>query len=111
MGYFDFSNSCHYSRKAITTVPWVRYDVNGKIVESGRMLKKDILPSLQKNELIAHNMLLESNADHVLYGLKIYDRNDELEIVQFYNWLMDEEKFQRCATKCRNGIIYALHRR
>lgn len=111
MGNIDFGNCSGYSRQTLSLVPWVRFDRNGKAIESGRMSRKDILPSLQKNELIARDTMHATHAAHVLYGLKIYDRNDELEMVQFYNWEMDEEKFQKCAAKCRNGIVYALHRR
>lgn len=111
MGNLNFGYSSLCGKETLNDVPWVQYGRNGKVIASGRMSKKDVLPSLQKNELLAYNTMKRTNAAHVLYGLKIYDKNDDLEMVQFYNWEMDEEKFQRCATKCRNGIVYALHRR
>lgn len=111
MGHFNFNRSSCRSRKALKDIPWVRYDRTGRISASGRMSRKDILPALQMNELAARDLMERTNAEHVLYGLKIYNQYDELEAVQFYEWALDEERFQKCATKCRNGIVYALHRR
>lgn len=111
MGNFNFGYSSCCGAEALKTIPWTRFGRNGKIMASGRMYTRDILPSMQKSELIARETMRQSHAAHVLYGLKIYDRYDEIEAVQFYNWEMDEEEFEQYATKCRSGIVYALHRR
>lgn len=111
MKLLELSCNVLQDQQTVKEIPWVRYDKTGKISAAGRMRRKDVLQELQRNELIACELMKDTNAAHVLYGLKIYNRNDELERVQFYEWAMDEEDFQRCVTRCRNGIVYALHRR
>ncbi len=43
--------------------------------------------------------------------MKIYDEKNRLQMVHFYMWPMQEEEFDKLATRCRNALVYALHRR
>ena len=69
----------------------------------------DIPKVLQRFERDAAVTLKQSEADHVLYACKIYDADDNLVTVQFYNEPMDDETFDRVTRKARGAMIYALH--
>lgn len=75
------------------------------------MPASQVLPDIQKAEKKASKVLKETGADHVLYGMKIYDGENRLQIVHFYMWPMQEEEFDKLATRSRGTLIYALHRR
>lgn len=70
-----------------------------------------VLPDIQKAEQKASKVLKETGADHVLYGMKIYDEYGRLQMVHFYMWSMQEKEFDKLATRSRNALVYALHRR
>jgi len=59
----------------------------------------------------AQRVLRDSKMPHVIYGLKIYNDHDELSTIQLYTLAMSEEEFNKTAARCRNSIVYALHRR
>lgn len=69
----------------------------------------DIPGILQRFEKDAATVMKRTGADHVLYACKIYDANDNLVAVQFYNEPMDDETFERVTKKVRGALIYALH--
>lgn len=71
----------------------------------------DIPKILQKFERDAATVMKRTGADHVLYACKIYDADDNLVAVQFYNEPMDDETFDRVTRKVRGAMIYALHNR
>lgn len=71
----------------------------------------DIPKMLQRFERDAAVMMKKTGADHVLYACKIYDADDNLVTVQFYNEPMDDETFDRVTGKVRGALIYALHNR
>lgn len=56
----------------------------------------------------AAELMKTNNADHVLYGCKIYNDN-QLVAVQFYMEPLSDEDFYRITGKARNVMIYALH--
>lgn len=91
-------------------VRWVAYGRYGR-VGGGRMPASQVLPGIQKAEKKASKVLKETGADHVLYGMKIYDEENRLQIVHFYMWPMQEEEFDKLATRSRGALVYALHRR
>lgn len=91
-------------------VRWAAYGRYGR-VGGGRMPASQVLPGIQKAEKKALKVLKETGADHVLYGMKIYDEEDRLQMVHFYMWPMQEEEFDKLATRSRNALVYALHRR
>lgn len=56
----------------------------------------------------AAELMRASNADHVLYGCKVY-KEDQLAAVQFYMEPLTDEEFYRITGRARNVLIYALH--
>lgn len=78
----------------------------------GQMPLCTVQPELQKFEKEAHRLLKETGADHVLYGVKEYDRDGELEEVRFYLEPMNEDEFEERVVKKSAGLtVYALHAR
>lgn len=71
----------------------------------------DIPKMIQHFERDAAALMKKTGADHVLYACKIYDADDNLVTVQFYNEPMDDETFDRVTGKVRGALIYALHNR
>lgn len=69
----------------------------------------DIPKILQMFERDAAALLKRTDADHVLYACKIYDADDSLVAVQFYNEAMDDETFDRVTRNVRGAMIYAIH--
>ena len=69
---------------------------------------RDIQLNLQKFEQEAKKLLEETGADHVVYGMKIYE-DGHLKEARFYLQPMKEE-FERVA-KLRGVVVYALHKR
>ena len=80
---------------------------------SGVCPVEDIPKELQFFEALAKDAIKKGNADHIIYASKVYENDNKLEVVHFYNpviELSDKEFEER--TKGLNGyIIYALHRR
>lgn len=70
---------------------------------------RDIQLNLQKFEQEAKKLLEETGADHVVYGMKIYE-DGHLKEARFYLRPMNEEEFERVA-KLRGVVVYALHKR
>lgn len=69
----------------------------------------DIPKILRLFEREAAELMKKTGADHVLYACKIYDADDNLVAVQFYNEPMDDETFDRVTRQVRGVLIYALH--
>lgn len=92
---------------------WVRFTqwLSDGIVSFGQMPMRDVEKNLQKFELEAAKLLKDSGADHVVYGMKRYDDDGELEEVKFYMIPMDDEKFQKDVATLGGVVIYALHKR
>ena len=88
-------------------IRWSRWDSNGRI-ERGQMRWQDIQLYLQKFEQEAKKLLDETGADHVVYGMKIYE-DGHLKEVRFYLQPMSEEEFDRVAS-LSGVIVYALHK-
>lgn len=68
---------------------------------------------MREMEAFAKDKLVETGADHVVYGTKTYDENDVLVRVDAYlQPLQDADFYARTAALQRekNCIIYALHR-
>lgn len=69
----------------------------------------DIPEMLQRYERDAATVMKRTGARHVLYACKIYDADDNLVEVQFYNEPMDDETFSKVTRKARGALVYALH--
>ena len=87
------------------------YWQNGWVVELGRMPIKQIDQNLRLFERAAAEILRETGADHVLYGLKKYDENGELSEVRFYQEPMTDERFEKDVASMTDTVVYALHAR
>lgn len=96
------------------TTKWVSWSqwANGKgMVDYGQMPICDIGKNLRRFEQKAAKLLKESGADHVVYGLKIYNENGELDNVKFYLHPISDEEFQRDVATLTGCTVYALHKR
>lgn len=90
-------------------VRWTQWSVCG-LVGVGQMPLNQVQPNLQRFERMARRLLAEKNADHVLYGVKNYDDNGELEEIKFYLEPMDDERFERDVASIPGVTVYAVHR-
>lgn len=92
-------------------VKWRHWTANG-LVGFGEMPLQNVERELQKFEKEATRIQKETGADHVLYGVKEYDRDGELEEVRFYLEPMNEDEFEERVVKKSAGLtVYALHAR
>ena len=92
---------------------WVRwfYWHGGRLVDFGQMPKADVSRALREFETRAAELLQKTNADHVLYGLKLYNERDELNEVRFYQKPMTDEQFEKDVASKTGMVAYALHAR
>lgn len=90
-------------------VPWVQWS-GGRVVGAGKMTLKQVQENLKRFERKAREILAETEADHVLYGVKRYGDDGELEKVSFYLEPMDEERFGRDVASIPGVTVYAVHR-
>lgn len=92
-------------------VRWRHWTAKG-LVGFGEMPLQNVERELQKFEKEACRLLKETDADHVLYGAKEYDRDGELEEVRFYLEPMNDGEFEdRVVKKTAGLVVYALHAR
>lgn len=89
-------------------VKWTKWRVDG-MAEHGQMPKADVDMNLRRFEAAASKFLKETDADHVLYGLKYFNESGELEEVNFYLIPMTEEEFEEKVARLTGVQVYALH--
>lgn len=92
-------------------VGWSQWENGAGMVNFGQMPSTDVEKNLQEFKKKAAQLLEKSGADHVVYGLKVYDDNDELESVKFYMHPMSDAEFQRNVATLTGCIVCALHKR
>lgn len=90
-------------------VRWMQWGNEG-MVGYGQMPISEVQKNLQKFELAAKELLAKSNADHVVYGVKHYSDDGELESVRFYMQPMDNRTFQKNVASLHGVTVCALHR-
>lgn len=90
-------------------VRWSHWDAGG-MVGRGQMPLRQVQEDLQRFEREARKLLVETGADHVLYGVKHYDDAGELEEVRFYLQPMDDERFDRDVASAKGVTVYAVHK-
>ena len=90
-------------------VPWTQWS-SGGMVGAGQMTLKEVQENLQRFERKAKEILSETGADHVLYGVKYYGDDGTLEKVGFYLEPMDDERFDRDVSSISNATVYAVHK-
>ncbi len=88
-------------------IDWSQW-TEGGMVGMGQMTLQDVQGNLQKFEQEARKVMDETGADHVVYGMKIYE-DGHLKEVRFYLQPMSEEEFDRVAS-LSGVIVYALHK-
>lgn len=91
---------------------WVRWSqwTNEGMVNFGQMHLRDIPENLRKFAAQARAVLDETGADHVVYGLKVYDKDGDLEQVKFYMTPMTDKEFQEDVASLKGCVVYAMHR-
>lgn len=90
-------------------VKWYQYGENG-MIDFGQMPRKKIQESLSKFISEAGKVLSSTKADHVVYGLKIYNEEGVVECVKFYMLAMTDDEFQKDVASLKNCTVYALHK-
>lgn len=92
---------------------WVKWSqwADGSITNFGQMPICDVNKNLQRFEQEAQKLLNTSGADHVVYGIKFFNENCELESVRFYLYPMGDEAFQKDIATLSGCTVYALHKR
>lgn len=91
----------------VALTDWTR----ASVIDMGKMHIKNINEKLREYEKVAHKMLEETGADHVIYGVKYYDDNDRVEKVHLHMTPMDENTFCLRTEKLENALVYAVHKR
>ena len=92
-------------------VVWKHWTASG-LESFGQMPLRDVTKELQKFETEALRLLKQTGADHVLYGVKVYDGDGDLEEVRFYLEPMSEQEFEeRVAKNAMNWTVFAVHKR
>lgn len=92
-------------------VEWQQWTASG-LVGFGQMPLRDVQRELQKFEAEARKILRKTGAAHVLYGVKEYDSDGNLDTVRFYLEPMSEQEFEDRVVKNSAGMtVYAVHKR
>ena len=79
---------------------------------TGIIAVKDLANEMKFFEALAKDVLKEGKADHVIYASKVYDKNGELDVVHFYNPVIElsDAEFEERTRSLKDYIVYALHR-
>ena len=90
-------------------VRWSQWEQCG-MTGFGQMPVKNVDGHLREFAKKAKEVMSETGADHVVYGLKLYDDDGDLEEVKFYMLPMSDDDFQSDVASLKGCAIYALHR-
>lgn len=91
-------------------VKWQRWSEEG-LLQFGQMPLKNVQSNLDVFRQKALEILEETGADHVLYAVKHYNEDDELDMVKFYLEPMDDERYDRDVASASGVVVYAVHKR
>ena len=91
-------------------IRWTQWTEIG-LINYGQMPAMDVDKYLRDFERQAKEVLEETGADHVLYGIKSYDNDGNLEEVRYYMIAMDDDRFEKDVASKPGATVYALHRR
>ena len=91
---------------------WVRWSqwCEQGMVGHGVIRKNEMQAQLQRFEVKAREILADTDADHVLYGRKLYDEAGELEELRFYLLPMSDEEFEERVASLKGQQVYAVHK-
>lgn len=92
---------------------WVRRSQwsDAGMVAFGQMPKLDMQGRLREFEVEAKKLLKKTGADHVVFGVKLFDDDGRLEEIRFYLKPMDDAEFERSVANLPGCQVYALHRK
>lgn len=91
-------------------VKWQHFNQDG-YVGKDYMLKSDVSAKIKEFEKIAANLLIETEADHVLYAIKYFDEYSNLDEVKFYELPMSDDEFEYPVARQVRVQVFALHRK
>ena len=91
-------------------IRWSQWEAAG-MINFGQMPMEAIDKNLQAFENAAKEVLEKTGADHVLYGVKRYNEDGDLEEVRFYLLAMTDEEFEKDVASKSGITVYALRRR
>jgi len=80
------------------------------MVGAGTMRKREMQEQLQRFEVKAREVLAETDSDHVLYGIKFYDKNDEVVDLHFYMMPLSDKEFDERLGRKSGQQVYAVHK-
>lgn len=90
-------------------VKWSHINQDG-FVGKDYMLKSDVPDKIREFEKSAKQILEDTDADHVLYAIKYFDENSNLEEIKFYELPMTNEEFEDRVARQVRVQVYALHK-
>jgi len=90
---------------------WIRWSQwgDGGMLAFGQMPVKEVDRWLREFGDRAKEIMDSTGADHVVYGMKLYDDDGSLEEVKFYLYEMGDEEFYKDVSTLKGCTIYALH--
>ena len=91
-------------------IRWTQWKEAG-MINFGQMPARDVDKYLQDFERQAKEVLEETGADHVLYGVKGYNLDGDLDEVRFYMIAMDDDRFEKEVASKAGVTVYALHKK
>lgn len=91
---------------------WVRWShwTDAGMVEFGQGPLNKLEESIREFEKEAKKVLEDTGADHVVYAVKEYGDDDELDEIRFYMIPMSDEEFQKDVASKPGLRVYALHK-
>ena len=91
---------------------WVKWSTwtEAGCTNFGEMCLKDVGKHLREFGAEAKKLLDKTGADHILYGVKLYNNDGELEKVKFYLLPMSDEEFEKVVANKRKTLVYAYHK-
>lgn len=91
---------------------WVRWShwTDTGMVEFGQGPLNKLEESIREFEKEAMKVLEDTGADHVVYAVKEYGEDDELDEIRFYMIPMSDEEFQKDVASQPGLRVYALHK-
>lgn len=90
-------------------VRWSHWTDAG-MVEFGQGPLNKLEESIREFEKEAKKVLEDTGADHVVYAVKEYGKDDELDEIRFYMIPMSDEEFQKDVASQPGLRVYALHK-
>ncbi len=91
----------------MTEIKYTEWGRNG-LFSHGTMTLREMDRSLKEYGEYASKVLRKEDADHVLYGIKMY-KDDKLSEIRFYMMPMTEKQFDKLVVPTRNAVVYAIH--